>query len=386
MITLLSRLFWVFTVATISFVTCASSPTIFIVSGSRYWFNYRHSSNALVFYSAARRLGVRDDAIALFLPASHESDARNVIRGTIVNGQGDAAALGAKGVWPGGGRAASPIEVDFADAAATPDALLRALRGRGGPSSPLLTGGPLFLMLTGHGGDGFLKFHDKDELSYTDLAVALAAAGIAHRYSSLFLIADTCQAASVTQALEDAHVPRATVLSSSAIGENSYSVELDEILALAVSDSFSRDAAYTLNRAFIPPNGRDWRGSNVGSLAEICSNTHNNGRLPSSAQFQRACKFVKRSRSPAYIEATLGWSDAIDSIHASAALSSSRVCKNTIKNTTSCATLPLDALVAAVHSHNSASSVSIVAIKDQAIVNNIPLLRYFAGSDDIIVV
>lgn len=59
----------------------------------------------------------------------------------------------------------------------TPDALLGSILGDS--SYPELAGGEdtdWLIYLTGHGGDGFLKFHDRYEVTGEDLSVALAAA------------------------------------------------------------------------------------------------------------------------------------------------------------------------------------------------------------------
>jgi hypothetical protein len=380
----------------------ACSPIVFIASGSRYWFNYRHSSNALVYYAAARRLGVRDDSIALFLStSSHTDDPRNVARATIVNGEGEAS-RGAAGIWPGGGRAAAPVETDFADSAATPSALLRALRGRAGDAAPALSGEPLLLVLTGHGGNGFLKFHDKEELSYEDLAAALAAAGNAKRYSTLLVVVDTCQAASLAHALDAARVPRAVVISSSDVGENSYAVGADDTLALAVSDSFSRDAAYTLHRASSPPSGRAWRHSDSrdnASLARLCENSRD---VPPS--LTQACAFVAMKQESTRWEATLGWRDAVDTVHAAPALAAGSACDH------DGAKIPVSALAVSMRSRNSDSKVTAFALgfdglsaargseddkscslgrdlpgATAAVVERLPLLRFFAALDSVTV-
>ena len=194
-----------------------------LVSSSRYWHNYRHSANALVFYAALRRLGLPDDAIALHLAADapHACDARSAPpphRCALRTDAHGASLLPSAG--PGGGAGA---QVDLSGAAATAGAVLRALTGRLGPgeggSLPGMEGGGgsgggggsalrLLLVLTGHGGDGYLKFHDKDELSYADLAGALREAHAAGRYGALLVVADTCHAASLGAALRACRAPR----------------------------------------------------------------------------------------------------------------------------------------------------------------------------------
>lgn len=51
--------------------------------------------------------------------------------------------------------------------------------------------------LTGHGGEDFLKFQDKEELTSQEVAAALGSMRSSRRYRELLFIVDTCQAASM---------------------------------------------------------------------------------------------------------------------------------------------------------------------------------------------
>jgi len=227
-----------------------------LVSGSRYWHNYRHTSNTLVYYSALRRLGVPDESILLLLSGdSHACDARNAARCQVFSG---GAAAGS--VLPGGGGRAPPVEVDAAGTESTAAALVRALTGRLEPGAPARAALPgmdegrgaslsLLLVLTGHGGEGFLKFHDKDELSYADLAGALVEAHALGRYGRVLIVSDTCQAASLGDALAAHRVPHAIALASSGVGQNAYATGLDEALAVSLADGFTRAAGGALLEA-----------------------------------------------------------------------------------------------------------------------------------------
>lgn len=55
----------------------------------------------------------------------------------------------------------------------------------------------LQVYITGHGGEDFFKFQDKEELSGRQLAHAFSAMHAAQRYKELLFIVDTCQAASL---------------------------------------------------------------------------------------------------------------------------------------------------------------------------------------------
>lgn len=56
-----------------------------IVSTSRYFFNYRHTANALTMYHLLRRFGIDDDHLILFLADSYACDPRNAYSGAIYN-------------------------------------------------------------------------------------------------------------------------------------------------------------------------------------------------------------------------------------------------------------------------------------------------------------
>lgn len=51
--------------------------------------------------------------------------------------------------------------------------------------------------MAGHGGDEFLKFHDKEDLLASELGDAIQNMWEAHRYRKMLLIVDTCQAATL---------------------------------------------------------------------------------------------------------------------------------------------------------------------------------------------
>ena len=217
-----------------------------IVSTSTFWFNLRHSSNALSMYATLRRSGVPDSRILLMLSddgAGHACDARNPLLGTVYNLDG-----------VGGGGEPSLFHartgVDYAGGDVTADAVLRVLAGRTPPGTPArrrLDSGPhsrLLLYLTGHGGDGFLKFSDKEELASHDLAKALEAARLAGRFASALAVFDTCQAATLGEPIIS---PGVVVLSSSLRAENSYAAGFDSSLGLALADGFTR-ALYSFLR------------------------------------------------------------------------------------------------------------------------------------------
>jgi hypothetical protein len=56
--------------------------TLSQVCTSRFWFNYRHVSNALSMYQLVKQLGVPDDQIILMLADDMPSNGRNSLPGS----------------------------------------------------------------------------------------------------------------------------------------------------------------------------------------------------------------------------------------------------------------------------------------------------------------
>ena len=82
------------------------------------------------------------------------------------------------------------------------DGLVNLLTGRSlhssmqstSPDNPLRSNGQsnVLLYLSGHGGDGFFKAHDSQELSAEHLALALDEMRRRGRYRNLLVVDDTC--------------------------------------------------------------------------------------------------------------------------------------------------------------------------------------------------
>ena len=87
----------------------------------------------------------------------------------------------------------------------TVENFVRLLTGRLPESTPrskrLLTdaGSNILIYMTGHGGDGFLKFQDSEEITNIELADAFEQMWSKRRYHEIFFMIDTCQAASMYQ-------------------------------------------------------------------------------------------------------------------------------------------------------------------------------------------
>ncbi|OJT02612.1 GPI-anchor transamidase [Trametes pubescens] len=134
------------------------------------------------------------------------------------------------------------IEVDYRGYEVTVENFLRVLTGRVDPSVPrskrLLTDdrSNVFIYMTGHGGNEFLKFQDNEEISAFDIADAVAQMWEKKRYNELFFMIDTCQANTMYSKF---YSPNVLATGSSVIHENSYSYENDRDIGVAVIDTYT---------------------------------------------------------------------------------------------------------------------------------------------------
>ncbi len=98
------------------------------------------------------------------------------------------------------------------------------------------SGSNVLLFLSGHGGDGFLKFRDVSNVQSHDLSDALETMRTQRRFREMLVLVDTCQAATIP---EPFITPRVTSISSSLRGENSYASAHDNVLGQALLDRFT---------------------------------------------------------------------------------------------------------------------------------------------------
>ena len=186
-----------------------------IVSTSRYWLNYRHAANALAVYRAVRRAGVPDSRIVLMLAEDFSRNPRNVFPGSVFVDEALQVDV-----------ARGAAEVDYEGDDVSAASLARVLTGRHAarvPRSrtlPTTRESDVLLYVTGHGGENFMKFQDKDMMSGEDLAEVVAEMRSLGRYRELTIVVDTCKASTFCRHVSS---PNVTCVSSSLRGQNSYS-------------------------------------------------------------------------------------------------------------------------------------------------------------------
>ncbi|ORY95868.1 peptidase C13 family-domain-containing protein [Syncephalastrum racemosum] len=202
-----------------------------LVCTSRFWFNYRHVANTLSMYRTVKRLGIPDSNIILMLADDVSCNPRNKYPATVYNNA--ARVLDLYG---------DNVEVDYRGYEVTVENFIRMLTGRVSPDTPrskrLLSDdrSNIFVYMTGHGGDEFLKFQDAEEISAYDLADSFKQMWEKKRYNEMFFMIDTCQANTMYSKI---YSPNVLACGSSKLGESSYSHHTDHDLGVAVIDSFT---------------------------------------------------------------------------------------------------------------------------------------------------
>ncbi|GAA5977643.1 hypothetical protein JCM11641_006887 [Rhodosporidiobolus odoratus] len=202
-----------------------------LVCTSRFWFNYRHMSNTLAMYRTVKRLGIPDSQIILMLADDAACNPRNPFAGSVYsNADRKTDLYGDK------------IEVDYKGEEVSVETFLRLLSGRLPESTPaskrLMTdeNSNIFVYMTGHGGDEFLKFQDNEEISAFDIADAFGGMWAKKRYNEILFMVDTCQANTLYTKF---YSPNILATGSSEKDQNSYSHHADNDIGVAVVDRYS---------------------------------------------------------------------------------------------------------------------------------------------------
>ncbi|KAJ3554968.1 hypothetical protein NP233_g12313 [Leucocoprinus birnbaumii] len=188
-------------------------------------------ANALGMYRTVKRLGIPDSNIILMLADDASCNLRNKFPGSVYANPGRHLDL-----------YGDNIEVDYRGYEVTVENFIRVLTGRMDPSVPrskrLLSDerSNVFVYMTGHGGNEFLKFQDNEEISAFDIADAFEQMYQKKRYNEIFFMIDTCQANSMYSKF---YSPNILATGSSEVGENSYSYANDNDIGVAVIDAFT---------------------------------------------------------------------------------------------------------------------------------------------------
>ncbi|CAB4058610.1 PIGK [Lepeophtheirus salmonis] len=202
-----------------------------LVDTSRFWFNYRHVANVLSIYRSVKRLGIPDSQIILMIADDMACNPRNPRPGTVFNNANQHIDVYGE-----------DVEVDYRGYEVTVENFIRLLTGRLPESTPrskrLLSdaGSNVLIYMTGHGGDGFLKFQDSEEVTNIELADAFEQMRSKKRYNEIFFMIDTCQAASMYSKF---YSPNILAVASSLEGEDSLSHHVDPAIGVYIIDRYT---------------------------------------------------------------------------------------------------------------------------------------------------
>lgn len=249
-----------------------------IICASRFWYNYRHVANALSIYRSVKRFGIPDSQIILMISDDMACDARNPRPATVFNnGQHHINVYG------------DDVEVDYRGYEVTVENLIRLLTGRVQESTPKSkrletnSGSNILIYMTGHGGDGFLKFQDSEELTSIELANAFEQMHQKQRYNEILFIIDTCQAESMSAKIYSPNIiglcgcglshqthtflslSLLTGIGSSKIGEDSLSHHGDSSIGVYVIDRYTY---YVLE--FLEKYNPTKSSRTLGDFLEVC--------------------------------------------------------------------------------------------------------------------
>ncbi|KAJ1738611.1 glycosylphosphatidylinositol anchor biosynthesis [Coemansia sp. RSA 989] len=202
-----------------------------LVCTSRFWFNYRHIANTLSMYRTVKRMGIPDSHIILMLADDVACNPRNCFPATVFDHPQKSTDL-----------YGDNVEVDYRGYEVTVENFIRLLTGRVTANTPrnkrLLTDDKsnIFIYMTGHGGEDFLKFQDSEEINSYDIADAMQQMWEKQRYREILFVIDTCQANTMFSKF---YAPNVLSIGSSAKGENSYSHYHDRDIGVSVIDRFT---------------------------------------------------------------------------------------------------------------------------------------------------
>lgn len=176
-------------------------------------------------------MGIPDSQIILMLSDDVACNSRNLFPGSVFNNQDHVIDL-----------YGDSVEVDYRGYEVTVENFIRLLTDRWSEDQPkskrLLTdeNSNIFIYMTGHGGDDFLKFQDAEEIASEDLADAFEQMYEKKRYNEIFFMVDTCQANTMYSKF---YSPNILAVGSSEIEESSYSHHSDVEIGVAVIDRFT---------------------------------------------------------------------------------------------------------------------------------------------------
>jgi len=180
-------------------------------------------------------MGIPDSQIILMLADDMACNDRNIYKGKMLASHAKEANSGIE-IYD------DDVEVDYRGEECSVENLLKLLTNRVDENisinKRLLSDekSNILVYMTGHGGDTFLKFHDKEEIQSQDLADAFNIMSTQRRYNEILFMIDTCQAATLYSHIT---APNVIGIGSSVKDESSYSYMNDANLGISLVDRFT---------------------------------------------------------------------------------------------------------------------------------------------------
>lgn len=219
-----------------------------VVGGSRYLFNYRHSSNALTFYHLLRQHGVDDDHILLFLSDAFACDPRNPFPATVYSTGAGSTSEETMTIRNDPQRRRQDnlygcsTQVDYAGDDVDVRRFLNVLQGRYDANTPptrrLISdeNSNILIYIAGHAARGSFKFQDSEFLSSADVGETLMMMHAQGRYNKVLFLADTCKGLAMC---EEIKAPNVVCLASSDANKDSYSSNRDYSLGMQLTSRWT---------------------------------------------------------------------------------------------------------------------------------------------------
>lgn len=180
-----------------------------------------------------KEYGIPDSQIILMLADDAACNPRNKFPARIFNSPKRNDAIDVYG---------SNVEVDYRGEDVSPNTFLRLLTGRLPSTVPMSKrlrsdrNSNILIYLTGHGGEGFIKFQDYEELSDADIADAFAEMKSKGMFNELLFVTDTCHAQSLFSKIR---TPGVLGIASARVDQDSVSLPHASYLDVSVIDRFT---------------------------------------------------------------------------------------------------------------------------------------------------
>jgi glycosylphosphatidylinositol transamidase (GPIT) subunit GPI8 len=230
-----------------------SDVWVVIVSASVHWHNYRHLGNAVNLYAMLRARHIPDTHIIFFNALDAICSPHIPYPASMYMHVPNSSLAATTGSTSAFSFSETPDKmIDYHGNEVSVDSFLRALLDRptkrfaGRKRLRSNSKSHVLIYLSGHGGNEFFKFRDREELSTLDFSSALDKFSRMGRYQQLMVVVDTCQAESLKPST---YIPNMIFIGSSRTGENSYAYANHPELGVAYIDRFTYFLVEFVNRS-----------------------------------------------------------------------------------------------------------------------------------------